>query len=152
MRAGAERHASVDAQRDGICRLSFGDVRGMDPERADCERPEGALVLRHPILVRQAFPVPAGIDRGLHCGLVPLAEDFDAPRPIAGNFAAGDDEALLREVVERLLAHDAVLRRDLEPRRPEAHAASMKLSRTFFAPAFSNSMSSLLPSTAMMRP
>jgi len=28
----------------------------------------------------------------------------------------------------------------------------MKLSKTFFGPAFSNSMSSLLPSTARMRP
>ena len=32
------------------------------------------------------------------------------------------------------------------------HAASMKLSKTFLEPAFSNSMSSLLPSTATMRP
>ena len=38
------------------------------------------------------------------------------------------------------------------PGRPATHAASMKLSSTFLGPAFSNSMSSLLPSTATMRP
>src|SRR5215475_6363898 len=108
----------------------------MDPEGSDRERLERALVLRHPVLVRQVFPAPAGAKRRLELGPVTLAVDLDAPRTVARELAAGDDEALFGEQVECLLACGSLRRRHVKPRRPEAHAASMKLSSTFFGPAF----------------
>ena len=62
MRAGAESHAGIDAQRQQAGRHALGIMRGMDPERTDGERLERALVLGHPIAVGQLLPVPAGAD------------------------------------------------------------------------------------------
>ena len=104
----------------------------------------------HPSHARDGLP--AGADRRRDHRPVAFAEDFDAPRPIARDLAAGDDETLLGEMLQRLLAGRAVGCGHFQPGRPDAHAASMKLSKTFLGPAFSNSMSSLLPSTATMRP
>src|SRR5918994_7649492 len=152
MRAGAERHAGIDPERQQAGRHARRIVRGMDPEGADRERLERTLVLGDPISVGQLLPVPAVAGRRRDHGLVAFAEDFYAPRPVARDLAAGDHEALLGEMFQRLLAVGAVGCRHVQPDRPDAHAASMKLSRTFLGPAFSNSMSSLLPSTATMRP
>ena len=152
MRAGAERHAGIDPSGSRPVGMLAGVVRGMDPEGADRERLERALVLGDPIPVGQLLPVPVGADRRRDHGLVAFAEDLYAPRPVARDLAAGDHEALLGEMLQRLLARGAVGCGHFQPGRPDAHAASMKLSKTFLGPAFSNSMSSLLPSTATMRP
>src|SRR5262249_20945073 len=124
----------------------------MQPERPDAERPERALVFGHPVDVGQRLPLPPRVDRRLDWRLVAVAEDLDAPRSVARQLAAGDDKAPLGEVFELAFASRAILGGDVQPRLPAAHAASMKLSRTFLGPAFSNSISSLLPSTATMRP
>ena len=139
-------------QRQQAGRHARGVVRGMDPEGADRERLERALVLGDPISVGQLLPVPAVAGRRRDHGLVAFTEDLYAPRPVARDLAAGDHEALLGEMLQRLFAGGAVGCGHFQPGRPDAHAASMKLSKTFLGPAFSNSMSSLLPSTATMRP
>src|SRR5205814_384291 len=118
------------------------------PERPDLEGPVGALVLGHPVDVRQLLPLPAAIDRGGDLRLVALAEDLDAPRPVARHFVAGDDEAELRQRLQLVLTRQSLVGRDDAPGLPAGQAASMKLSKTFLGPAFSNSMSSLFPSTA----
>ena len=79
----------------------------MHPERADGEGPERALVLGHPVDVGQLFPLPArlieperlggGRDGRFDQRRVAVAEDVDAPRPVARNLAARDDEAFLAQ-------------------------------------------------------
>ena len=136
-------------------RHAVGDMRGMDPERARLRRAG-----------RSADSPPPSRSSGSssQCGpgaspsaastfsLASLAEDLDAPRPVARDLAAGHDKSVLGQMFQRLFPRQTLDRRDHERRLPGAHAASMKLSKTFFGPAFSNSMSSLLPSTARMRP
>src|SRR6185437_4161907 len=151
MRARAEGEAGVDLERQQAGGRRIGDVRGMDPEGPDGERLEGALVLRHPIDVGQVFPAPVTFDGRFDRLPIAVAKNLDAPGSVARQLAAGDDEPALGQRLERLFAREAFGSRDVAPGLPAAHAASMKLSKTFFEPAFSNSMSSLLPSTAMMR-
>ena len=154
VRAGAESETGIDPERQQAGRHAVGDMRGMDPERSHFEGPEGALVLRHPVGVRQLLPTRLRCiaKRGLDLLPCTLAEDLDAPRPVARDLAAGHDKSVLVQMFQRPFPRETLDRRDHKRRFPGAHAASMKLSRTFFGPAFSNSMSSLLPSTARMRP
>jgi hypothetical protein len=154
MRAGAEGETGVDPEWHKAGRHAVGDMRGMDPERSHFEGPEGALIFRHPVGVGQLLPmrVRCIAERGLDLLSCTLAEDLDAPRPIVRDLAAGHDKSVLVQMFQRLFPRETLDRRDHKRRLPAAHAASMKLSKTFFAPAFSNSMSSLLPSTARMRP
>ena len=57
-------------------------------------------------------------DRSGH-GSVALAEDLDAPRPVARDLAAGDDEAVLGEMLQRLLRGEALVGRDDPPGLPD---------------------------------
>src|SRR5262249_34678169 len=131
-------------------------VARMDPERPNLERLEGALVLGHPVDVGQFLPLPIPVDRRHDPGLVALAEDLDAPRPVARYFVAGGDEADLGQRFQVPPPPQPLAGRKDAPSLPAARllvqAASMKLSSTFFDPAFSNSMSSLFPSIATTRP
>src|SRR5688572_19655867 len=121
MRAGAEGEAGVDPEWDRARRRRALVVRGVHPEWPDGEGLERALVLGHPVGIGQLFPIPCDIERRS----VAFAIDLDAPRSVARDLSAGDDETLLGQVLQGLLARRAFRCRNDLRGLPTAQAASM---------------------------
>ncbi len=98
MGAGAEGHAGIDLDRQQSGRHAVADVAWMDPEWPDLEGAERALILGDPVLLGKLFPRPVAFE----LWPVALAEQLDPPRTVARDLAAGDDEAVLGKIVQRL--------------------------------------------------
>src|SRR5579862_2410302 len=166
MLAGAEGGGGVDQQRDRPGRRRVLDMAAMDEVAADAQRREALLVALQPVdlLLRLEVEGRLGnVERtggerqpGLDASAVRLALDIalDEPGPprrrLEGGDGVGDEADQLRDRVRgALVGHGHA-----DPPQPFGHPRSLvtKASITFFSPACSKSMVSLLSSTSRTVP